>query len=392
VSIDPRHAELQYRYGQTLLALGRFDEAEKALVNARDEDVCPLRALTPMMNIVAEVAREQGIDLVDYNQLLRQRMQNRHGHPILGQEDFLDHVHTTAEDYGVLALALIQSMIEQGIVQPDKGWDDQAIMAVSARIENQIDNEAKGNALNTLARVLLWAGKQEDASRLARKAQEIAGDKRQVAVDSASILSSVYVQQKQFEEAVKLLYATLEFAPGAIEVRLKLGENLVEPQIMQLEEAAANFLLVCQQMPSYDRGYELYGYAMAKRGRLEIAYASLMEALRLNPNNNYAKATLARVRQAMGTYTPNLQPTQLVLNLYPSQAPHTLAQVSRDASGRFVTDGIEVEFYENGRLKYFADIAQGQLNGFEMTWGPDGKLLSKQAYQNGTPMDVVPES
>jgi tetratricopeptide (TPR) repeat protein len=97
VAFDPRHAELTYRRGQVLLALGRFDEAESALRQARDEDVCPLRALTPMPRIVAEVAKEEGAGLVDYIELLRRRMRDEYGHSILGEEYFLDHVHPTIE-------------------------------------------------------------------------------------------------------------------------------------------------------------------------------------------------------------------------------------------------------------------------------------------------------
>ena len=48
-----------------------------------------------------------------------------------------------------------------------------------------------------------------------------------------------------------------------------------------------------------------------------------------------------------------------MLSLYPSQAPMTLTQMRRNADGRFVIDGIKVEFHENGRLKYFADMSKG---------------------------------
>jgi tetratricopeptide (TPR) repeat protein len=241
--------------------------------------------------------------------------------------------------------------------------------------------------LANLARVLLWAGKLEGAARSARLAQETAGDIRQVAVDSASILSSVYLRQGQLARSTQILYATLASAPGAIELRLKLAENLLEPQFLQLEKAAANFLLVTQQMPSFDRGHSLYGYTMFRRGRLDVAYASLMEALRLNPNNTRAKTTLPQIRQIMGSQTANPQLAQPMLSLYPSRAPMILTQMRRTADGRFVIDGIKVEFHENGRLKYFADMSGGKLHGFAMTWDADGRLLSRQAYQNGSPVD-----
>ena len=56
-AIDPRHADGQFALGQSLLQLNRFDEARRALEAARDEDICPLRALTPMPDIVAARSR-----------------------------------------------------------------------------------------------------------------------------------------------------------------------------------------------------------------------------------------------------------------------------------------------------------------------------------------------
>jgi len=388
VVFDPRHAELQYRRGQALLALGRFEESETALRLARDEDVCPLRALTPMRGIVAEIVREQGVGLVDYIDLLDTRMQETKGYPIPGEELFLDQVHPTIEGHKILAVALVQAMADQGLVRPGTDWNEQAIGAVAAKIEGRIDREIHGRALANLARVLLWAGKTEDAARLARQAQDMAGEYRQVAVDAASILTSVYVRLGQLERALHLLYSTIEKAPGAIELRLKLAEILLERRFLQLEEAAANLLLVCQQQPYLDRGYSLFGLAMIKRGRTIIAYNSLMEALRLNPNNPNVRAMLAQIRPFLGAQAPRPEPPNILLEIYPSLAPRKLVQMRRDPRGYPVPHGIEVEFHENGRLKRFMDIEQGKRNGLDIIWDTDGRLLSRVVYRQGKRVDI----
>jgi len=389
VALDPRHAELQYRLGQALLALGRFEEAEVALRMARDEDVCPLRALTPMRRVVAEIAKEQGVGLVDYVDLIEQRMNETKGYPIPGEELFLDHVHPTIEGHKILAVALFQAMPDQGLVRPETDWNEQAIAAVAAKIEGRIDREAHGQALANLARVLLWAGKTEDAARLARQAQDIAGEYRQIAVDAASILTSVYVRQGQFELALQLLYSTIEKAPGAVELRLKLAEILLEGRFLQLEKAAANLLLVCQQQPHLDRGYSLFGLAMIRRGRTFIAYNSLMEALRLNPKNTNAREMLAQIRPFLGKQAPRPEPPNILLDIYPSQAPRKLVQMRRDPKGYPVPHGIEVDFHENGRLKRFMDIEQGKRNGLEIIWDTAGRQLSRVLYRQGIPDDPM---
>jgi tetratricopeptide (TPR) repeat protein len=383
LAFDPRHAELLYRRGRVLLAIGRTEEAEETLRMARDEDVCPLRALTSMSSIVAELAREQDVPLVDYVALLHQGMLNAHDHPIPGQEYFLDHVHPTIEGNKILAVELIKAMTELGLVRPADDWGEQKIARVAAILEGGIDKEVHGQALTNLARVLLWAGKNEDAVRLAGQALEIAGDYRQVAVDAASAMVTVYQRQKNPEQAMQLMYATLEKYPGALEFRFKLGQALLSTSPPRLEESAANLLLVCQQMGHYDVAHQVYGLAMARRGRTEIAHSSLAEALRLNPNNASARKILAQIRPLLGDPPPRAQRPNILLDVYPSMAPRRLVQLGLDPAGRSIPHGIEVEWHENGRLKRFLDLEQGAPNGLELVWGPQGELLSRRVYRQG---------
>jgi tetratricopeptide (TPR) repeat protein len=375
VTLDPRHAELQYRRGQTLLALDRYKEAENALRLARDEDVCPLRSLTPIPRIVSQVAKEEGTGLVNYGDLLAQRMKATQGHDIPGKEFFLDHVHPTIEGHKILAVALIKEMIEKGIVQPDADWGEMAIATVNAKIIDSVDNEAQGLALANLARVLFWAKKTADAERLATQALEIAEDNNNAALNATSTLATIYMQQHKSERAFSLIYSSLEKVPGAIELHLQLARFLLQPSFQELEKSAANLLLVNRMMPDYDEGHALFGMVMARRGRPRIAYPSLMQALHLNPNNIRAQKILNKIRPLLKGQSPDPQPADIVLDTYPSKAPHQLVQVRHGDSGKRIHDGIEVEFYENGRLKRFLDMSMGQSNRVEMTWDMDGRRL-----------------
>jgi tetratricopeptide (TPR) repeat protein len=378
IALNPDFAELHYRRGQALFALGRFDEAKQELVTARDEDVCPLRALTPIGKIVAEVAREQQVMLVDFEALLEKRMLSTKKHSILGEEFFLDHVHPTIEGHKLLAVALLETMSDQGLVHPDPDWRDRALARVSANIEGGVNPQKQGQALANLARVLLWAGKNDDAARLARQALDIGGHYREVADNAATSLATAYIRNGQPKTAVKLLYKYLEKAPDSIELRLKLGQLQLDHR--DREEAAANFLLVSHQMPYYDWGHALFGIDMAERGRPKIAYSSLMEALRLNPNNTAASQKLAQIRPLLAGQELNPQPPFIQLDRYPSGAPRRLVQGRINAGGELIPDGIEVEFHENGRLKRFIDIDQGKVIGREKTWDASGKQLSRQVH------------
>ena len=117
---------------------------------------------------------------------------------------------------------------------------------------------------------------------------------------------------------------------------------------------------------------------MTERGRLRIAYSSLMEALRLNPNNTEARKKLDQIQPALAGQELDPRPFAVQQSRYPSGAPHKLVQGRLDSSGHFLPDGIEVEFFENGRLKRFLDIERGKPKGLEATWDVKGKQLSRQ--------------
>jgi tetratricopeptide (TPR) repeat protein len=383
VALDPRFAELHYQRGQALLALGLYKEAKEALQKARDEDVCPLRALTPMRGVINEVAKEQGIMLVDFVGLLESRMQKTLGYSILGKEYFFDHVHPTIAGNKVLAVALLQTMVSQDLVRLEPGWGVKEIVSVTAKIEGGVDQKEHGRALANLARVLMWAGKNEDAARLARQALEIAGDYKEVAINASTTLSNAYALDNRPKLALEQIYSTLTIAPGSAELRLKLGQILLGRHFRKLEEAAANLLLVTRLMPYYDWGHALFGIAMAECGRPEIAYPSLKEALRLNPNNSSARQKLAQINPMLRGQKLQTDPPLIQQDFYPSAAPRRLVQGRRNVGGQFIPEGIDVTFYENGRLKQFVDYENGVKHGSEISWDNDGQVLSHLVYRQG---------
>ena len=55
--LDDRHAELLFRKGQALLALGRDKEAASSFLQAKEEDICPLRAISVTLETMRRVAR-----------------------------------------------------------------------------------------------------------------------------------------------------------------------------------------------------------------------------------------------------------------------------------------------------------------------------------------------
>ncbi|MEJ2596615.1 MAG: hypothetical protein P8100_16150, partial [bacterium] len=66
LAIDGRDPETLYLHAQALRDLNRIEEARNAFIQSRDEDVCPLRALTPICQIAADVAQTENTGFVDF--------------------------------------------------------------------------------------------------------------------------------------------------------------------------------------------------------------------------------------------------------------------------------------------------------------------------------------
>jgi tetratricopeptide (TPR) repeat protein len=266
-------------------------------------------------------------------------------------------------------------MITAGVVSPESNWEPRAVSAAREKIEAKIDKGAHAQALTNLARVLLWAGKKEDAARLAFQASQIPNASEQVQVSSASLLSSLLLDKGERPQAMELLYSTLDKLPGAIEIRLKLGQLLSDPNLHEPEKAIAHLLLVCQQLPEHDSALSSFSLLMAQRGRLDIAFDSASRALQINPKNAKAQIILQRIHEILKDKKIEPMPFQIDLEIYPSKAPRRLIQLRRIAGSQMIPHGVEVEFYESGRLKSYKDLDGGKISGEVKSWDKNGNLL-----------------
>lgn len=118
-AIDDQHALVHFEIGTCLLELGRREEAKAALVRAKDLDVCPLRMLEPMEQILHEVAEQTGTPLVDADGLIA--AQSRSGFP--DRQWLVDHVHPKLEGHQLIADAIAARMNELGHFEPAAGWE-----------------------------------------------------------------------------------------------------------------------------------------------------------------------------------------------------------------------------------------------------------------------------
>ena len=290
LSIDARDPELLFLHGKALHALGRIDEAHRFLVAARDEDIAPLRALTPIVEIVAEVSRDRDTGFVDFVHMLEEESSDG----IPGSEMFLDHVHPTIERNRTLALALVDEMIDRAIVSAGPGWNDEIIAEISDRVEGSLDEQAHVLALKKLSNVLLWAGKVDEADRLRDQAGATAWDDVNTRLQKAMLLR----KSGRIDEALMHYREAIGLSPGNPLVRMEYGVFLSE--LGNKAEASGELEKAVEldaKLPGVH--YEL-GVVLKALGEVDRAIAEYRTALQLNPNNADAYNNLGVIEAQRG--------------------------------------------------------------------------------------------
>ncbi len=322
LALDARDADLLYLQGSAFRALGRIDKARKAFIDARDEDVCPLRALTPVRQIVTEVARQKDTGFVDFVSLVSKLSPDG----IAGSELFLDHVHPTIEGNRQLALAIIEEMVSKGIVSPATTWNDAAITEISDNLNASLNEKAHAVALKNLSKVLGWAGKYEEAGRLVDRAAATIPEDSGIHLQKGSLLRQAGDKQgalAEFREAVRLApwdprahrslgltlseLGFLTEAQTVLEAAIRLDPKLVDAyydmgivlqSLGQGKQAEAYYRKTLELDPSHADAHNNLGVVFAQRGNINAAFEEFSQAVRLAPDHKDATENLARIRQA----------------------------------------------------------------------------------------------
>ncbi len=326
-----RDANVLYASGQKAFAEGRFPEAKILFQKALDEDICPLRALNPMRGIVKDVAEANQEPWIDFTAILEQKTQVQFGHNILGEPDFVDHVHLTIEDYRLIARSILDKMVELGAVHPGADWGEPAVQRVSVKVMAKVDDQMQGLGLHNIAKVLNWAGKHEDAARIAERAlqkdttsleaiwsslfvgaarerqgkenEAIPQYRRAVRLDPKNPLSRNYLagalmRAGSFEEAAAQYDSCATQDPSDFEAAKKAGELYMRlgktfDAIVYLRRAAAGMSQNANLRTSL-------GIVLYQAGRKDEAAASFRRALDLDPREAWSLVGLGHIADDRG--------------------------------------------------------------------------------------------
>ncbi len=288
-ALDPRDADVLYRLARVLEARGSGDDAERFFVRARDEDVCSLRALSDIERIAREVASAEGALQVDFAALLRARSLAEHGTPAVGAHYFLDHVHPTIAAHRMLAEAVLETLVHDGWVSPWPDWNAAARARVAAEIESGVDARREGVALRTLAKVLSWAGKSEEAARVAGLALGKLGRD----AESSFILGAYELERGVPALAVRDFRESIALDPDYARAHTNLGIALARSG--QGPAARAEYDAALRLDPKSTRALYNRAQLALESGDRDQAIADYRQLLALDPTDAEARSELERL-------------------------------------------------------------------------------------------------
>ncbi len=293
-----RDADALYAAGLRDLEQGHVQRAAAALRDAKDFDVCPLRAPSMLLDSLRALATHRGVPLVDFEALLAERMQAEHGHPIPGAEWFLDHVHLTVEGNGLLAVAILERLADAGTVTLSSAFRDVIVPAVGARMRARLTPEVQGLAARNLAKVLSWSGQHERADAHARRAEELLGPGDS---ETQFLLGNHARARGEWDQAADRYRRATEIDAGYAEAFFNLADALLN--LGRAADAVAPAARAAALLPDRAGAHELSGLALSGAGQPAAALAPLLRAESLDPDdpsppNNRGLALIALGRAA----------------------------------------------------------------------------------------------
>lgn len=118
IAIDDQFAQVHFELGNCLLEQGLVSEAREEWIKSKDLDICPLRMLEPMKQIIREVAQATNTPLVDADAIIAAR--SRSGFP--DRQWLVDHVHPSMEGHQLIADAIADKLEQLKLVRREPGW------------------------------------------------------------------------------------------------------------------------------------------------------------------------------------------------------------------------------------------------------------------------------
>ena len=340
-------AEIAFRIGRCLAALGRTEEGRGQFVQARDLDTLRFRADSKLNGIIRRAAtNDPALKFLDAVELIAHHSTNG----IAGGEFFYEHVHFNFAGNYLLARAYAEQILGGTAARPPLlSLDDCALRLaftdyersrVLAEMIKRVQQPPFATQLDASAREARWRA-QADALQ-ARQRPDTFAATTAIYRDAVERTAGDWVLRENFArflqdagdfkaaeeqwrkliellphsdqgyyglanaldgqgrsaEAIRVFRESLRRRPGSIEARNGLGLALAASG--DTKAAVYEFQHALRTKPDFAEARVNLGQTLAQQGRLDDAVKEYTEALRVNSNSVAAHINLGKVLAGQG--------------------------------------------------------------------------------------------
>ena len=313
--IDPEFADLQYHWGQCLLAQQSLAAAQEHLQLACDDDALPFRADSRINRAILGWQRTN-VMVFDAAAALAAETPAK----ICGQETFYEHVHFDFDGSYRLGRAWAEQI--QSLLPPNtNAWASQADCEQMLGLSDWNRALVIEHMIGRMRQEPL-SGQANNASRMAQLQARADALRQGLNPELAARTRADFLKQ-------------LELAPD--DYMLRANFALFLQSIKDLPGATAEWRRIQQEMPHDFFSYFLLGRLLGGQNQLTEAEASLRRALEIRPSLTEAWVELGNVLALQKEYDAALANFDIALKQRP-QDPQTLfrrakvlAQLNRHA-------------------------------------------------------------
>lgn len=293
VAIDSLNANYFFFLGRSYFETGDTVAAGKYLSQARELDVCPLRAQQEVHRVLRqETAGSRNPDLLDIPGLFSQLSPGG----LIGEEMLIDHIHPFPEGNLRIALEILGWMSEQGFFPGQYFPSADELNLIYSGVMNSLPPEYARKGIINLSKVLIWAKKFREALAVLGSQWEQLSEEG----EAWYLMGSVLFELGAPREALEHYQKALELSPDHIMVLVKLAP--LYASLGQADSAQA----------VYERGLKLYpdniilltdyGIMLSQVGKTDKAIELLHHAQRLDPAAPGLDNNIGKVYTMMGEH------------------------------------------------------------------------------------------
>ena len=214
------HAHANFMMAKALDGLGRHSEARDYFITARDMDVCPLRATSPIESELYSVTASRNARLVDFRKFVENRsLEAGLSSGLAGDESFLDHVHPTIELHQEMAVLIMDMMSETGLAKNCKKLSAEQSSDIFRNVMEGMDTGLMAMRDLNLAKTLKWAGKKDEAKAALNRI--VASQENNPEVHK--MLGAYALEDGNSREAINRYSRALELSGGDPQLKLSLA-------------------------------------------------------------------------------------------------------------------------------------------------------------------------